>query len=179
MNGRLIERMTAAGYMKAEEANNPLVVALRMFALPVVMFGIRTKLRPNIVTGISLALGCSGAFFYYLDAKLAFVVAWSVSVILDYADGPIARMSGKESHFGYLFDMLGDRIKLTSLVIAWGFVEGNFLGTMLAILVVSILFATEVITHLFVQHITDRPQRQTLSIFLHRRSMGYIRIYLR
>lgn len=173
MKSQLVERMTAAGYMKAEEANNPLVIALRMLAFPVVMFCIRTKFHPNIVTSISLALGCSGALFYYLEAKLAFVVAWSVSIILDYADGTIARKSGKESHFGYLFDMLGDRLKLISLVIAWSLVEGNFLGTMLTILVVSILFATEVITHLFVQHVIDKPQVKVpeegifFQVFLH------------
>jgi len=157
MKSRLVERMVAAGYMKAEEVNNPLVIALRMLAFPVVMFCIWTKFHPNIVTSISLALGCSGAFFYFIGVELAFIVTWSASIVLDYTDGAVARKSGKESHFGYLFDMLGDRLKIISLVIAWSLVEGSLLGGTLAVLVISIFTVTEVVSHLFVQHATDKP----------------------
>lgn len=173
MKPGLVERMILSGFMKAEEANNPLVIVCRMLAFPVVIFCIRTKFHPNIVTGISLVLGCSGAIFYFLDAKLAFVVVWSASVVLDYADGIIARKSGKESHFGYLFDMLGDRLKLISLVIAWSFVEGSLFAYILGTTAISILLVTEVVTHLFVQQIPGNSKGKAIvgnmlyQVFLH------------
>ena len=77
MKGGLVERMIAGCYIKADEPGNPLVVALRMLSIPVVLFCIRLKIHPNIVTSISLALGCLGSLFYVIDEKLAYIAAWT------------------------------------------------------------------------------------------------------
>jgi|GEM_PF-3574819 len=166
MSTGAIERMLEKGFMRPGEINNPLVIGLRMLAIPIVILSVRTRLHPNFITAISLILGCLAALFYYIGADHAFIVAWFISVILDYADGTIARKLSKESHFGYLFDMLGDRLKLVLLVIAWCLVEEEIFCYLVAGLILTLLLAIEIVTHLFVRNRQNVPENETVNATL-------------
>lgn len=162
-----IEHLIADGYIRPSERTNPLVMALRIMALPFVQIGIALKINPNIVTLTSVALGLSATWLYYTALIWPFFLAWTASVILDYTDGTIARKTGKSSHFGYLLDMLGDRLKLLALVIAWRQVEMTLTADLLSGFVVIMLVSIEVITHVFVRH--GEPilwQRPLVRVFL-------------
>jgi phosphatidylglycerophosphate synthase len=149
---QLTERMVAAGRLKQTEANNPLIILLRLACFPIVRFSLWFNIHPNVVTILSLGLGCSGAWFYAVGAKVPFVAAWSVAVVLDYADGIVARMAKKESYFGYLLDMLGDRVKLITLLAAWAYAVGSQAAVWLAAACVASLLATEIVAHVLVRH---------------------------
>jgi len=143
--------LVEAGFMKDGEVGNPLTVFLRLLAKPVVLICLRNCISPNVVTLVSLILGITSALLYLIGAKFAFIILWSLSVILDYADGVIARKSGRQSHFGYLFDMISDRIKLTVLVVTWSFVIGEPFSYIISIAILSLLCIIELITHIFIK----------------------------
>lgn len=162
----IVSKMVKNGYMKHHEINNPLVVILRMLAVPVVLLCVSLRIHPTVLTFMSLGLGSIGALSYFRDARISYVIAWTASVILDYADGMVARKSGKETYFGYLLDMLGDRVKLILIVVAWSLSYGNSSGYILAGTVVSLLVFTEVVSHLFVSHsaLRDSEERSLWSM---------------
>ena len=145
--------LVEAGYMKDGEVGNPLTVFLRLLAKPVVLICLRNCISPNVVTLVSLILGITSALLYLIGAKLAFIILWSLSVILDLADGVIARKSGRQSYFGYLFDMISDRIKLAVLVVTWSFVIDEPVSYIISIVILSLLCVLELITHIFVKHL--------------------------
>lgn len=146
-----IERLIADGYIRPGEKTNPLVVVLRIMAMPVVRMGVALGINPNIVTLVSIALGLGAAWLYFIGLDGAFFIAWTASVILDYADGTIARRAGKASHFGYLLDMLGDRLKLLALVFVWWLVNGTLTADLLTGFVALMLVSIEIVTHVFVR----------------------------
>lgn len=149
---KFIEQLIADGYIRPGEKTNPLVVVLRIMAMPVVRLGVALGINPNIVTLVSIALGLGAAWLYFLGLAGAFFMAWTASVILDYADGTIARRAGKSSHFGYLLDMLGDRLKLLAIILAWWLVNKTLIADLLAGFVVLMLVSIEIVTHVFVRH---------------------------
>lgn len=99
-------------------------------------------------------------------------MAWTLSVILDYADEMIVRKTGKTSHFGCLLDMLSNRLRLLALIIAWWQVEMTLIADMLSGFVVIMFVSMNVITHVFVRHgepISDKAffwQRPLARVFL-------------
>ncbi len=151
MNNMLVSRLLSAGYLKHNESGNPLIIILRSLSVPFISVALYLKIQPNVVTTISILLGCGAAMFYWLGLLELFLIAWTISVILDYADGTVARKSGQESHFGYLYDMFGDRLKLVSLIMAWWLVDGSTLATIIVIITISLLVSLEIVTHLFVK----------------------------
>lgn len=156
----LTDRMIESGFLKIQEAANPLVVLLRICSAPVVIFCVHLKIHPNAVTTLSLILGCLGALFFYAGDVTAFVWSWSIAVILDYADGIIARKAGKESRFGYLFDMLSDRVKLVALLLAWAAVLNDMLSILMAAMAIGLLLLSEVAAHLLVPRSGARGDQQ-------------------
>tara|TARA_R110000868_G_scaffold107750_1_gene294682 strand:- start:21480 stop:22205 length:726 start_codon:yes stop_codon:yes gene_type:complete len=159
MIDRLAARLVADGYMKQAEVTNPLVIILRACSVPAVDVAVWLNLHPNFVTAISQLLGFIGAWLYFLDEKLAFILFWMASVILDYADGTVARKCGKESRFGYLFDMLGDRVKLLALILAWACFNSSWLAIGLSVCVLAVLSMMEVTGHLLVKHPSNVDRR--------------------
>ena len=82
-----------------------------------------TRITPNHLTTVRLLVG--------LAAALAFVpgtYGWSniaalllvLSNFLDHTDGELARLSGKSSHFGHLYDLASDAVVTILLFMAIG-----------------------------------------------------------
>jgi len=82
-----------------------------------------TALHPNIVTGISLALGiASGLSFAAGGPGMQHIAAlmFMLAVFVDHMDGELARMTGKVSRVGYYLDYLVGSLNYTILFSAIG-----------------------------------------------------------
>jgi phosphatidylglycerophosphate synthase len=82
-----------------------------------------TRLRPNQITLVSLAVGLSGAFAFISPnpwVVLAGLLAYHLHVLLDYVDGEVARCRGETSVRGAYFDLVTDRITFPLLVFCAG-----------------------------------------------------------
>ena len=80
----------------------------------------RSGISPNIITISSIIIGiiCAGSFMlhqFVIGSLLLFF-----SAILDLIDGSVARMSGKETQFGAVFDWVADKYVDTIVLLGIG-----------------------------------------------------------
>lgn len=81
----------------------------------------RTPVHPNHLTGISLLLGiAAGALFATGGAEHWAALAYVLAVFTDHTDGELARMTGKTSDFGHVFDYLVGAANYTLLFVGLG-----------------------------------------------------------
>lgn len=73
---------------------------------------------PNVITLTALILGTASALAYYYSHLLTAFFLLLFSGLFDLADGAVARLSGKQTKFGAVFDWITDK---------W--VDGLVLGT--------------------------------------------------
>jgi len=85
----------------------------RPLSHPVAVAAAKLGLTPNQVSVIGMLLGVAGAYFFqFREAALVWpgVLLFCGRNILDYADGQLARLTGKGSPLGYFFDGLCDYV---------------------------------------------------------------------
>jgi phosphatidylglycerophosphate synthase len=88
---------------------------------------VRLGITPNQITVASLAVGLAAArCFWHADAPAAAagLVLYTTAVVLDHADGEVARLTLAESAAGEWLDVGADTVVHTSLVIAMGVSAG-------------------------------------------------------
>jgi phosphatidylglycerophosphate synthase len=72
-----------------------------------------TRMTPNGMTGVSVALGLAGALFFLSPergAQIAGAVLFLLHSILDGCDGELARLKFQESRLGGVLDFWGDNV---------------------------------------------------------------------
>lgn len=79
-----------------------------------------TDVHPNHLTALGLAIGLAGAALFAADggrrAGLGALLV-VVSMVVDHADGELARATGKTSEFGHVFDRFADlAVKLSTFL---------------------------------------------------------------
>ena len=97
-----------------------------------------TALHPNVVTGISLALGtASGLSFAAGGPGMQHIAAllFMLAVFVDHMDGELARMTGKVSRVGYYLDYLVGSLNYTILFSAIGFGIYQWNGSEIALMI--------------------------------------------
>ena len=92
---------------------------------------VATPVTPNQITAVSLLLGLTGAGLFALGGHL---VHWGagcfvLATFMDHADGELARMTGRTSRFGHLFDHVAGGLIHVALFLGMGFgLTGTLLG---------------------------------------------------
>jgi phosphatidylglycerophosphate synthase len=71
-----------------------------------------TRITPNTLTVLSLALGLLAACCFAADRLVAGAVLFYVSFTVDCVDGKIARLKGTGTPFGQWLDYVGDRVRV-------------------------------------------------------------------
>lgn len=82
-----------------------------------------TALTPNQVTTVGLATGLSAAMAFAAGGGWAHVGAglFVLSALLDHADGELARMTGRTSPLGHVYDRIADLVVKVSVFAGMGF----------------------------------------------------------
>lgn len=84
---------------------------------------VHTAVTPNHLTTLRLLLGLAACAGYAMGGALWFVVGsimFLLSTLLDHADGELARLSGKTSRLGHLYDLATDVLIQVLLFMAIG-----------------------------------------------------------
>jgi phosphatidylglycerophosphate synthase len=79
---------------------------------------VNTRITPNQVSFISLAVGIVGAFCLTLDIygyTILGAILIELAMCLDCVDGPLARLKNLKSDFGQWFDAVSDHIKIFAI----------------------------------------------------------------
>ena len=69
----------------------------------------KLHIPPNVITLFSLLAGTLSALFYYYENLITAVLFLFISGLLDLCDGIVARLSGKTTKFGAVFDWIADK----------------------------------------------------------------------
>lgn len=97
----------------------------------------QTRVHPNHLTALSLAIGLLGAASYAGGSRWAMALGASLymlSMFADHMDGELARLSGKTSEFGHKFDRASDLIVKSVVFTAMGVGVARMTGETLPIL---------------------------------------------
>ena len=80
----------------------------------------RAGLSPNIITIFSILTGCFCSLSYILHSYFIGSLFLFCSAILDLVDGSVARMTGRETRFGAVFDWIADKYVDTIVLLGVG-----------------------------------------------------------
>ncbi|NPB08679.1 MAG: CDP-alcohol phosphatidyltransferase family protein [Aquificae bacterium] len=85
----------------------------------------RTGIPPNFITLISLFLGSFAAYFYFHHKPVTGAFFLLLSGLFDLLDGVVARITGKTTKFGAVFDWIADKWVDGFVLGAIGFAYGS------------------------------------------------------
>ncbi|MGH7390595.1 MAG: CDP-alcohol phosphatidyltransferase family protein, partial [Candidatus Rokuibacteriota bacterium] len=95
----------------------------RRLSRPLSRLAVRFGFTPNQVTLASLAVGLAAAWCFWeatVARALAGLALYAAAVVLDHADGEVARLTLAESTFGQRLDVVVDTVVHVALVLALG-----------------------------------------------------------
>ena len=118
--------------------NNILLLFMYRLAHPVAYTLNTLGLRPNHITVISIIAALVAALaLVHRGNEWLFCFFWSLSLLMDFCDGTVARMSNLKPKSAFRFDHNSDLVKISMLMIAVGWREEE---TIIWLLVCSALF---------------------------------------
>jgi phosphatidylglycerophosphate synthase len=81
-----------------------------------------TRVTPNQITTLSLAIGLLAAWLYAQGGAVANVggACFMLAFLLDHADGELARMTGRTSAFGHYYDLAAGGAVLVAVFVGIG-----------------------------------------------------------
>ena len=140
--GGVLHRVSTAATVAEAETRlfgtlgNPIDTAFdrafhRRLSAPVTRWAVAAGISANAVTIASIVVGLAAAVAVAVDGLATAVLGvalYVVAVVLDHADGEIARVGFSESRLGELLDICGDTAVHTALVLAMGVAAGRASG---------------------------------------------------
>jgi archaetidylinositol phosphate synthase len=127
---------------------------IHQFARQLIQPLVDTPVTPNHLTTGRLVFGLAAAVFFCFNEtfwNLMGALAFVISMVLDRADGELARLSGKSSRFGAIYDLVTDAICNAALFIglgvaamngelgSWALVMGVVAGTSISIIFYAVI----------------------------------------
>lgn len=127
---------------------------IHKFARQLVMPLLDTPITPNHLTTGRLLFGLAAAVCFGVGEtawNVLGALAFIVSMVLDRADGELARLSGKSSRFGAIYDLITDAICNAALFIGlgvaamngelgvWGLVMGVVAGICISVIFYAVI----------------------------------------
>jgi len=110
----MINRIFSAQYVNKEAAkNNIIVYILGRFSYPFSVVFAKIGVTPNQITTLSSLLAIlSSLALVYDDGWKLFVLFWSLSLLLDFCDGTVARMTDQVRKTAFRYDHTSDLFKI-------------------------------------------------------------------
>lgn len=109
----------------------------RRLSRPLTRLAVAAGLSPNTLTATSLLVGLAAAWCFWRGtpgSALAGLVLYAASVVLDHADGEVARLTLAESTLGERLDLVADTVVHALIVLALGFGAERLAGGGAAVL---------------------------------------------
>jgi 1L-myo-inositol 1-phosphate cytidylyltransferase / CDP-L-myo-inositol myo-inositolphosphotransferase len=137
------ETLLLKGLIKKEDGILTRLVS-RKISLAVTRRLAKTRITPNVMTFVSLALGLAGAWSFASPERprqIAGGLLFLLHSILDGCDGELARLKYQESRLGGLLDFWGDNVVhvavFSAFAVAWSSASGQSWPLLLGALAVS------------------------------------------
>jgi len=119
MEDQLIKfKLYSEEYVNKEAINHNFI--LRMMygcSYPFSYIFYKLKLSPNLLTWLSIALCAIACYGLLIQSIETFIVAWSLSVLFDFCDGTVARMTNNIRKNLLRFDHYSDLCKFSAVIL--------------------------------------------------------------
>jgi phosphatidylglycerophosphate synthase len=106
--------------------------------------------KPNTITFLGTFISFVGLYFYFIFLKIPAVILYFLGFILDWCDGPVARVTGQTSKVGAKLDLITDifTIKLFHFILPLGlfFYYGELNILIVAFSLVTLMVIRDYIT---------------------------------
>ncbi len=97
----------------------PLLYFLYLSAVPLAKLLIFCRIKPNSITTLSNLTAIAGLIFLaWGSSAWLFQIAWVLALLLDIADGTVARVTGQSSAQGSFYDHMSDQVKVIALFLS-------------------------------------------------------------
>lgn len=164
-----VNRYKEAPYI-ADWRKNPYTYLKSLFYIETssiaLYFLLKTRISPNTLSVIQGLSGIGGGIFLAIPRKDTVIIAATIFFlkgILDWTDGPLARMTGRMSFTGYVLDGYGALLPYLSMLIGLGFYVAQKSGNNMYFYLIPIIpfaFAANLINYTKII-ITDRDVVET------------------
>jgi len=116
---KLIDRVFSDEYIYAEV--NIVQLLMYRFAYPFAVLLNNLRVSANLVTSLSLIFSILAfSALAFDEGWVLFSIFWGVTVLLDFCDGTVARMSNKVSKQAFRYDHMSDLFKIFLLFLGAG-----------------------------------------------------------
>jgi len=106
---------------EAAIGSNLLLLGMYRFAYPFSVLFVGLRLSPNFITTLSLICALLAALSLALAEDTAlFAVFWALTVLLDFCDGTVARMTGRVRRIAFRYDHFSDLVKIFLIILGGG-----------------------------------------------------------
>jgi phosphatidylglycerophosphate synthase len=104
-------------FTKSAEINF-LMLWISYLVYPLSLILVKLKIKPNLITFVSLLSAIYGSFQFILGNFADFTIFWVSSIFLDFCDGQVARISKSENKTAFNFDSLSDLMKISLITLS-------------------------------------------------------------
>lgn len=104
-------------FAKASEINF-LILIISYSVYPLTFILVKLKVKPNLITFISLLLAIFASFQFIFGNFKYFTIFWISSLALDFCDGQVARISKSINKTFFNFDLLSDLLKIFLIILS-------------------------------------------------------------
>jgi phosphatidylserine synthase len=146
-------------FTKSSEINY-LMLLISYFAYPLTLVFVKLKIKPNLITCISLLLAIYASYQFILGHFKYFSIFWILSILLDFCDGQVARITKTINKTAFNFDSLSDLLKIFIIILSSAIYYNYQFYWIISCLLVFLFFFHEV---LFV-YLINLKQKNSLFI---------------
>lgn len=133
--------------------NNYLLVLMYRFAFPFSVLLNKINITPNQITTQSIVFSLLAFLSLVFDKGwVLFVVFWSISSLLDFCDGTVARMSGKINKTAFNYDHISDLLKINLVILGAGIHYNSYVTWIISFLASFFFMYYTVLNHELAAH---------------------------
>ena len=119
-------KQSSRGFNVGVAPNNTLHHWLSLAAAPVASVFVLLRIRPSTITTISNAIVLLSLYILWSSHRpRLFAALWVGALVLDFADGIVARRTGTSSANGSFYDHFADKVKVALLFLVVGLRYGS------------------------------------------------------
>jgi phosphatidylglycerophosphate synthase len=165
--------------------NNFLILIISYLAFPLSLILNSLKFSPNLVTLCSFLSCCLSCYFFLQENFILFFIYWFFGSILDFSDGQIARITGKNNKTAFNFDGISDQMKIFLLITSSAMHYNEYFYWVVATLVIflfpffSILNVTYVNIKNFKKKINLTRSILSKNLFVEKILRNFVSIFLK
>ena len=105
-------------HIKVAPTENLIIWMMYVAAIPIARIALSLKLSPNFLTTLSSGFAISSGMALLVDGlRYAFIPLFISSILLDFADGLVARTSGTIGRTAFRYDHISDLFKVSFVVL--------------------------------------------------------------